>query len=169
MGQALAIDGQLRFVIGDDRQPDLPGLVSIPGQLQAAVWQDRVLVFLGMVDDLVLVGKGADVFLIDILLWNWQVVRTALLNHRQQLSRVEIVDGSAELNPVVGNPGDGTGGVEDIVRLVAGGPLEDVDGVGYKYLGDHEDQDPDCDVAPQVEGRLMVVLDEGGGRYRYPE
>ena len=70
MLQPLAVDGQLRFVVGNDRQPHLLRLASIPGQLQTTMWQDRVLVFLRMIDDLVLVGKGTDIFLIDVLLWD---------------------------------------------------------------------------------------------------
>ena len=150
-------------MVSDDWQPDLLGLAGIPSQLQSTMRQDRVLIFLGMIDDLILVGKGADILLVGILFRDWQVVWASFFNHCQQLARIEIVNGTAQLNPVIGNPGDGTRGIEDSGRLVAGSPLEDVNGVRNEDLGDDEDQNTDRDVAPQVEGRFMVMLNEGGG------
>ena len=167
--QPLAVDGQLRFVVGNDRQPHLLRLASIPGQLQTTMRQDRVLVFLRMIDDLVLVGKGTDIFLIDVFLRNRQVVRTPLFNHCQQLAGVEVMNGPPELNPVVSDPGDGAGGIEDVGGLVTCRPLEDVNGVRHENLSDDEEQCTDGKIATQVEGWFMVVLDKGGGRDGNPQ
>lgn len=156
-------------MVGDDRQADLLSLISIPGQLQATVRQDRVLVFLRMVDDLVLIGEGADVLLIDVFLRNRQVVRTPLFNHCQQLAGVEVMNGPPELNPVVSDPGDGAGGIEDVGGLVTCRPLEDVNGVRHENLSDDEEQCTDGKIATQVEGWFMVVLGKGGGRDGNPQ
>ena len=79
------------------------------------------------------------------------------------------MDGPPEFNPVVSNPGNSTGGVEDVSGLVTSRPLENVDGVRYEDLGDNEEQGADGEVAAQVQGRLVVMLDKGGGRDGDPE
>ena len=75
----------------------------------------------------------------------------------------------AELDPVISDPGNGTGGVEDVGGLVTCRPLENIDGVWHEDLSDDEEQGTDSDVAAQVKGRLVVMLDKSGGGDRNSE
>ena len=76
----LAINGQPRFMVGDDWQTDLLGLLGVPGKLQSTMGKNSVAVAPGRTDNLVLVGIGTDIGPVEVLLRDWEVIRGPLFN-----------------------------------------------------------------------------------------